>query len=74
MPHTSYILPVIITITQKGKHYCPPFIYEGLEAQRGQGTDLQSHSQFIAVLGNKGPGLFHTKAQIFLLHSAAPMR
>lgn len=57
--------PVIITVTQKGKHYCPPFTCEGLGAQRGQGTDLQSHS-------NKAPGLFHTKAWIFLLHSAVP--
>lgn len=37
-------------------------MYEGLEAQRGQGTDLQLHSQFIAVLGIK-LCLFHDDAQ-----------
>lgn len=59
MSNTSYILYVIITITQKGKHDCLPFTYEGLEAQRGQGTDLQSHSQFVAVLGNKSRSVLH---------------
>lgn len=68
MQNTSYVFSVTITLTHKSQHLLFSFTYEGPEAQRGQGTDPQSHSQQHSR-GTKA-GLCHTRAQTLLLHSA----